>query len=264
MGIALKMKYRNSLKLYLILLFSILAFSVYGQNCVNVDGKLQPGEYCDGSELFDDVGSCSDIYGDGWEGTLSCKNNCQLDISQCDLEDDDDAPPGGEECGSCNECDDIDGFDCSYELCILGCDDQCNYLGENEIGEDCESCDDVLRCEDYENPLSCRDDTCQTVDNGDGFACEWVNNRCVPNTDCQWDCSQVYDVCTNGFKEKTGRLCDLIDGDPTECNANNPAYQFPDRLACGIDTRAFPVFTWLNFSVSILLIAGYYLLRKKF
>ena len=270
--------------LYFLVLLSLFFVSAQTEDCG--DGILQPGEYCDEDVFFDGINDCNDVYAEStpteeWIGDLGCYSSdqgdgisifaCQLDVGQCELEDPN--IPGESECGDCSQfddiCDDL-GDDCDpVALCTIGCGGEGScYYEEDVLGGSCDSCidsDSPASCEDYTDIGSCvRDDCKAVIDNG--YTCEWISasGRCVENQDCQWDCSQIYsDECTNGFKEKIGTECILLSGESTECDNNNPGYTFPDQLGCGYELKNFPVFTSWNIVMTLILLVGYYFVRRK-
>ncbi len=267
----------------LLILFSY--FSIAQENCEDTrnNGRLDPGEYCDpgttaeGDEIFfDDIRSCFDIplpdspYTFG--GELGCKENCQLDISECGEES---FRGGNNLCPTCESCDDID-IPCDVNLCINFCgggSGACHYVGDFIGREDCVSCVDVDSCDDYD-VASCGsngNDACNLAarENWNGYFCEWSEGQCKTNRDCRWDCEGIYGPCEgDGFKYKSkGSIaeCILITAETTseeDCLSTNPYVNFPDKVACGLHEKNFPIFTWFNIIISLLLLFLYYLKRN--
>jgi len=266
----------NKITLYFLLFLTFVSGVNVSAQCDTTrnNGRLDPGEYCDPGEaatsgdeiFFANLSRCSDLPSHDasyrWAGDLECDYTiCQLDTSNCYEE------TIGQQCNECRDCDNID-VPCTFRICTEQCGGRgiCTYHGELLLSDDCTECTEVTSCANYNHPQSCNNDVCQTI-GPTGFTCEWLSSseRCVENRDCQWNCDSVYSDCVNGIKTKTNNFCSLIFGDPVECNPNNPAYTFPDTLACQYPEKDFPVFTWMNIIVSVFLLIGYYvILRKRF
>jgi len=217
------------------------------------DDELNPGESCDGDEFFNDMNECNDLKS-SLDGDLECIN-CQYNSNQCDLITE---TGGGERCTSCSKCDNLFGGDCNQNVCVNACPGPGSCYYDSGIGEDCKSCHTITRCEDYTNELDCEIDRCVLLlDN----PCEWTGNTCKENNKCSWNCDNVYSVCVNGVKTKVGS-CSLSSGD---CNAivDNPALNYPNEVICLELEEEFPVFTWVNVVLSIVLLIGYYFWRRK-
>lgn len=275
----------------LLLFFVVFIFDVSAQCSETANnGRLDPGEYCDpgglrsGDEIFfDGIRTCGDIPSDDairWEGTLDCyppghEKECQLDISLCSKAS---IVLGGDLCPSCTSCDG-GGNDCNANICMNFCaggSGSCHYLGDELVRNDCESCQGVDSCEDYKHPTSCGSggvDACNLAsqDNWDGYFCDWFDGKCRTNFDCRWDCDGLYGSCKgDGFKYKSDgdrSNCELkiVEAtDVADCSGRNPAVNFPDKVACGLYESNFPVFTWFNLALSIILLIGYYFVRKRF
>ena len=218
------------------------------------NGVLNPGEVCDGNEYFGDINFCQEISG-GLIGDLAC-NNCDYNVNSCIF-----VSGGGERCDSCSECDDLFGVgDCQQSICVQGCPGRGSCYYDSGIGEDCKSCALIDACNDYTNQEDCEFDRCVLQGNN---ACEWVNGACKENKNCEWDCNGIYTSCVNGYAQKVD-ICRLISGD---CSAlgDNPAVNYPDTLVCVeySDEVDFPVFSFFNMFISLILLLGYYLGRKS-
>jgi len=264
---------KNFLLLFLIIFITM--FEVSGQ-CG--DGILQPGEYCDpglavddfDQVYFDGIQTCAAIPADPlttWEGDIGCylkdsERECQVDITECNEV----SIILGGACPTCESCDELEEG-CTANWCIGICGGGfgfCQYVGPG-AGDDCESCIGVTSCGDYQHTASCGlggTDACNIAENNpewDGYFCEWVNDECVQDLSCQWSCGDLYGDCQgDGFRYKnSGASCQLIDGEE-DCLVNEPSSTFPEKIACGFIESNFPVFTWLNLAMSIVLLIGYY------
>jgi len=273
----------------------------HGENCD--DGGTVPGDGCDENCVLEVCGNgvlqvnavppeqCDDGCLQGIPGVCevgiddgdTCDYLCQDEII---------------ECLTCDDCDDLFGS-CDQNICVNFCPNpgSCYYKGVLIGQEDCGFCLDVTSCSVYNNELDCNDDPCAVLFNPGrdtseiGLVCTWDAGNCVPDTTCIWDCNGIYGACQgDGIKRKsqgTMTTCELWGtcpgGSTPECKigedtcpvgatcvdlvpgatCNNPATNYPETLACNLFEKSFPIFTWLNMFISIILISGYYLYRKN-
>ncbi len=215
------------------------------------DDLLNPGETCDGDEFFSDLTECSELKS-SFGGDLEC-TSCKINTDECSF-----ADLGGRKCDSCSECDDLFSGDCNQNVCVNACPGVGSCYYDPGVGEDCKSCQLVQKCEDYTNDLDCEIDRCVLLPDK---PCIWEDNRCKENERCSWNCDNVYGSCLNGVKTKIG-TCALVSGD---CNTvlDNPALNYPNEVACLQIEEEFPVFTWFNLIMSLILLFGYYFTRFK-
>ena len=278
----------NNIVIFIVCLIS-LTYDVYAQDRSCGNGILEPGEYCDPADAFDDsddvyfdgITRCEDIPSTGvisWEGELSCwalgtEKACQLDIRNCQEV----SIVLGGDCPTCESCDELEGG-CNQDLCIDICgggNGYCHYTG-GQVGGSCDPCQKVDSCEDYEHPESCNfggTGACnlQASEDWDGYLCDWVggiDGECRANLDCRWNCEELYGECNgDGFRyKKSGAECELIvenSADAAGCAGGNPSNNFPNKVACGILEDNFPVFKGINLFFSVILLIGYYLISSR-
>ena len=273
-----KINFTNKKIKFLLILFGLFIFP-YALGQCNSNSILEPGEYCDpgsavvdGDEVFfDGVQNCDDISPPGIEldGILNCysggQRGCQLNIENCTKVE---ITFQGNVCPTCASCDNDN--ECDSNMCqnfCAGGSGACHFIGSGP-GEDCGSCLNVDSCDDYQTPQSCGsggDDTCNLASRPEwnGFVCEWIDGACRTNLDCKWDCENLYGECRgDGFKYKQeGSGCTLALDESTDhenCIARNPEPNFPQKIACGLYEENFPVFTWINFILSLFLLVCYY------
>lgn len=266
-------------------LMVMLAFYVSAQVCTSRGNEiLDPGEYCDPGVssisdsddiFFGNMIECSDVPPPdslhAWKGEINCDfDSCQLDTTGCSKVS---ILPGGDFCpGDCDTCGGEE-VDCTPLICQNQCgggNGVCHYVN-GIIGSECESCVDIDSCDDYETIEACEGAFDEKIDACNlaldtGFSCSWDigDDSCKTNLNCKWNCDGLYGGCTgDGFKYKSdGTIseCALIDSINTEnCRDNNPANNFPEKIACNIYEENFPVFSLFNLWISLVLLSGYYL-----
>ncbi len=225
-------------------------FCIGDNECDN--GILEPGESCDGDDFFAEINTCREVSGD-LVGDLEC-DDCQYDINECTI-----LNFEGESCNSCSSCDNIfGGNECTQSVCVNACPGVGSCYYDLGIGEDCKPCNLIDSCEDYKNDLDCEIDRCLVMGEN---PCEWKDDECVENDKCRWDCDNTYSECVNGYSQKVSS-CVLISGGCDAVN-DNPARNYPNEISCIGVEEEYPVFTLFNLIISIVLIIGYYFIKKK-
>ena len=262
------------------------------------EGENEPIKDCSG--LGDQISGVLGCYGtnDGVSEELLC----QFDVSQCDFsafgrecvtcEECEEYPlkcsqnlcvnycpergscfydPGilEEDCKTCQyvgQCDQYTNeFDCNGDVCNLLIDHpdcrECSgqdcgkCVGGNDAGKTCSESSDCV------GGICAIETPCRFVDEKD-HPCLWINGRCQPNWQCSWDCSKLYGDCINGVKNKENDNCIPDDNNPPgECFDPGPNY--PDKIACNLSDKTFPVFTSLGVILSIILLSFFYFIKKK-
>ena len=247
-------------------------------DCKDTDGicdgtTLDPGEECDDESLENNnLDKCSDIV-PSWRGDLSCNlDTCKIDFSDCEAV----------ETRECKKCDDCNTFfgNCGQEQCV-------NFCGLDEGGcymdtfgtDECTSCDEVTSCDDYDTEEDCNAHREEGLPGGRciGYAltssgqvadCKWENNKCEENKACVWQCPDLntaYGECqADDFRYPKAGATPRCTSNSLDCGVNGVIY-LPEKVKCGkySEEKAFSVFDNWNLILTILLLIGYYFVRKR-
>ncbi len=237
------------------------------------DDVLNPGEECDDDSLQNvDINSCNDI-SSIWGGDLSCNEaTCKIDFSDCEAIE-------TRECKSCDDCNTFFG-NCGQDQCVnfCGLDEGGCYLDNNLIDE-CTSCNEITKCEDYDNSEDCEAHRNEGLpggrcigyalsDNGQVADCKWDGNSCEENKACVWQCPDLdstYGECqADDFRYPISGVTPKCTSNNLDCGVNG-IISLPDKIKCGkySEEKTFPVFDNLNIIMSIILLTCYYLVIFK-
>ena len=250
------------------------------------DGIIDPGEACDSRPDDISFGSFGDTLPLGYEnctdfdrfliGPLGCYGAddtvqllCQFNVNQCQPK---------IECLSCDDCGWLLGIGCSQNLCVNFCPDAGScYYKDDQVVNRCQNCLGVTSCANFTNAQDCTLDVCGIIVREDcttvppgrecrqtnelGFTCQWEDDRCFPDERCRWDCSGLFGPCQgDGYRYKVG-ACSLSGSlNPLDCH--DPSVNYPSKISCNLYEKNFPIFTYLNILFSLVLLFGYYMIRR--
>ncbi len=231
--------------------------------------------------------SCSTTACDGQQST--CLNGlvCGSGVCSCNTAAQDSLfPPSTSSCASVDPDYDFDGDT------FMG-DDNCPLVANaDQVDSDADTsiCSFALSPYVSANGFSCGGDSCDLDDDNDGVcdigetSTECVGSDLCPGTSAavdlsavdengctedqknclvQWDCTQAVwsecDINTNTITRDTSS-CVFTGPEGSVCKTD-PAYQPESTKSCLVEEE-FPVFSLLNVVITLILISGFYILRR--
>ena len=182
------------------------------------DGKIDPGEECDGSKFPNDVSACKSYDPDTYQkGTLKCTSSCKIDVSSCT------AWCGNGEVNStaANEICDTKKALTTSQTCdkIVGT----GYTGTLKCGDDCKSWDTTgciaPSCGDGKVNQATEECDGSKFKNGKTTCTGWNSAAYTSgNVSCNSDCTVNYSTCV----AKEEKVCGdgVVNQSSEECDTN--------------------------------------------
>lgn len=236
---------------------------------------------CDADE------SCSATACDGLQSTCLNGLMCGSGVCSCNTNAQDGIfPPPTSSCASVDPDYDFDGD-------TFMANDNCPLVAnadQSDSDADTSSCSFALVPYVNSNGFSCGGDLCDLDDDNDGVcdigeaSTECVGSDLCPGTSAavdlsavdengctedqknclvQWDCTQAVwsecDVNSNTITRDTS-LCQFTGPEGSVCQTD-PAYQPESTKSCLVEEE-FPVFSFLNIIITLVLIFGFYFIRR--